>query len=174
MKHEMTFDFENRVDDQLEDIQNKLDRILAIIDKPKVARKVKSDESYLSEVLSTSSFEIWWKLYPKKIAKKKCLSFWITHSLIDIQHTLIADTQNRKANDQQWVDGYAPHALTYLRGERWNDDITPIREKGEPLPRDDNKLMSWAAEHDYPDPYKAETYTAYRGRLQTIHNGAQQ
>jgi hypothetical protein len=87
---------------------------------------------------------------------------------------LIDDVRNRIDNDQQWQDvQFIPNPQTYLNQERWKDQHIPIRQKVEPLPRNDDDLWGWAKGFGYPEPFKAETYTAYRGRLQTIHNGAQ-
>lgn len=152
-------------------IEAKIDRLLAIVDKPKVVRKPKVATE--AEIFNRMSFDCWWDQYPKKRGdKKRCFAIWVKNDLSSLQTTLILDVKNRIANDQQWQDiQYIPNPQTYLNGKLWENALIPIWEKIEPLPRDDNKLMSWAADHDYPGPYKAETYTAYRGRLQAIHNG---
>jgi hypothetical protein len=157
-------------------IEAKLDRLLAIVDKPKVKRKVKSARSLDEVRLDQSAFESWWYLYPvgHKKGKTECFKIWLAKGLTSKQGRLTGDMAHRVKNDGLWLQGIGiPHPKTFLNGERWNDDITPIVQKVEALPRDNTKLMSWAAEHGYPDPFKAETYVAYRGRLQTIHNGAQ-
>jgi hypothetical protein len=161
----MDIDFESRIEDRLADMQSTLDRILAIIDKPKAVRKPKVNTA-------TPEFERWWGLYPKKIGKKKCLALWNVLKLegSTIAMMVIDDTRMRLKCDQQWVDGYAPHPKTYLNGERWCDSVTPIKVAIESLPRNDNDLERWAVEKGYPTPGRAVTYRQYRAQLTRIHN----
>jgi hypothetical protein len=142
-------------------IEAKLDRLLAIVDKPKVKRKPKEYES--------ASFERWWKVYPKKVGKKACLRLWVNRELGQRVERLILDVNNRCMDDSNWQDEqYILNPHTYLFQERWNDDITPIVQKKETVPRNDIDLWPWAKEHGYPDP-GSKTYAQYRQHLQRIH-----
>jgi len=147
---------------QLDLIEGKLDRLLALLDKPKVKRK--ADTKQVSD-----SFDRWWKAYPKKVGNKaKCLSIWRTKGLYDVATMLIRDVKYRLEKDQAWQDRqYIMHPQTYLFGERWNDDIIIIVQKKESLPRNDDGLWPWAKEHGYPDP-GSMNYSQYRHKLQVL------
>ena len=163
----MNIDFESRVENELADIKDTLQTILALMTEKQAApRKPKLN-------LTTAEFERFWGIYPKKIGKKKCLSLWMNGDFKHQVNFLVGDVRTRLEQDQQWIDGYAPNPQTYLNGERWNDDITPIKQEVEALPRNDDDLWNWAKEHGYPNP-GSMTYRQYRHKLQTIHtNGAQ-
>jgi hypothetical protein len=162
----MNIDFESRIEVRLDLMQLTLDRILAIIDKPKAVRKPK-DLPY------SSSFETWWSLYPKghKKGKQECLKIWVSKDLANHKEVLIADIRNRVENDGHWVQGFGiPNPKTFLNNSRWRDDITPIKVAIESLPRNDSDLERWAVEKGYPAPGRAVTYRQYREQLTRIHN----
>lgn len=73
-------------------------------------------------------FNDFWKAYPKKVKKKDAQRVWKTKRLDKQSLIILADIQNRLNNDQRWKDGFIPDPPTYLRGERWNDEIqTPTK-----------------------------------------------
>lgn len=74
-----------------------------------------------------ADFDRFWQVYPKKRKKKTALEIWRRKK--PNADTLIADVENRLANDGQWLDGFVPHPTTYLNGELWNDEIEPRRKK---------------------------------------------
>lgn len=68
------------------------------------------------------SFEDFWTLYPRRVAKKEALKAW--NRIDPSQHTaiLIAVVAWRStwlARDLQ----YTPHPATWLNGERWTDEL---------------------------------------------------
>ena len=69
------------------------------------------------------AFALFWQVYPVKRNKAKAKSIWQRKKLDSIADHLVADVQNRIANDSQWLKGYIPHATTYLNGERWEDEL---------------------------------------------------
>jgi len=73
----------------------------------------------------TKSFDLWWAVYPKKVKKKNALEIWRRKK--PDHTTLIADVENRLANDGKWLEGFIPDPTTYLSGERWEDELTPIK-----------------------------------------------
>jgi hypothetical protein len=139
-------------------IEAKLDRIIAIIDKPKAVRKPKEHASEL--------FEVWWKAYPKgkKKAKKACLSVWVGKCLDRKAEMLMGDLL-RRDRDQQWIDGYAPNALTYLNGSRWLDDITPIKQAQIKIPRGDAEAIVFGIERGIEAKIGESMYD-FRNRLE--------
>ncbi len=72
-------------------------------------------------------FEEFWTAYPKKAKKKESLKIWKARQLDNKADTLIADVENRKANDGRWLEGFVPDPTTYLRNDRWDDELEPRR-----------------------------------------------
>jgi hypothetical protein len=140
-------------------IEAKLDRILAIIDKPKAVRKPKE--------LQSESFERWWKNYPKKVGnKQKCLSIWNRKCLDSRVERLILDVNNRQLVDQAWQDKqFIPNPQTYLNGERWNDDIIPIKQAQIKIPRGDAEAIVFGIERGIEAKIGESMYD-FRNRLE--------
>ena len=72
------------------------------------------------------SFDIWWKLYDKKVGKEKALKFWIKK----LDHSLEEDIMNHtkryvKATDKQ----YRKNPYTYLYNSSWEDEIMNEEEE---------------------------------------------
>lgn len=74
------------------------------------------------------NWEIFWSEYPVKKAKPVAEAKWFR---IDpsLHQKIINDVKTRKASDRQWIDGFIPHPSTYLNQKRWEDEITPVRNK---------------------------------------------
>ena len=101
---------------QLDRIEAKLDTLLAK-KKPKPRKRLTSNPE----------FETWWVIYPKKVDRIGSLRTW---NRIKPDHImLIDDTKMRLKCDNKWIEGYAPNPKTYLNGERWMDELTPIPKK---------------------------------------------
>lgn len=71
-----------------------------------------------------SRFDEWWSHYPKKRGKADAKKAWKTRKLDASADSLIADVQKRQKYDQQWKKGFVPNPGTYLRGERWEDELS--------------------------------------------------
>lgn len=76
-------------------------------------------------------FEKFWELYPFKKKKKSAKQIWIRNNLEEIGNEIIAKLKEQINNDRQWLDGFAPLPDTYLRQERWKDDIELKRKDNE-------------------------------------------
>ncbi len=76
------------------------------------------------------AFAAFWQQHPIKKGKLAAQAAWnrlkANSELID---TIMHDMSNRKQNDRQWVEGFAPHPATYLNGARWTDEIEPLTNK---------------------------------------------
>ena len=73
-----------------------------------------------------TSFDDFWSVYPKKRERKKCAAIWKRRALI------VSDIEARLLNDGKWIeDGgvYVPNPQTYLNGDRWEDDMQPIKSQ---------------------------------------------
>jgi hypothetical protein len=78
-----------------------------------------------SESDARLSFEEFWKVYPKKKDKKKARQIWIKLRYDKIAQRIIADVINRNLNEATWKEEqFIPYASTYLRNERWEDELT--------------------------------------------------
>lgn len=78
---------------------------------------------------NSEAFERWWKTLPseKKVKKRNAYQIWRRKHLDGRADELIADVQNRLANDRRWIEGYIPDPTTYLNQERWNDAVQQPR-----------------------------------------------
>lgn len=68
-------------------------------------------------------FMDWWVKYPKKVKKKESKRVWQAKKLDAQADDLILDIQDRLKDDDRWKRGFIPDPPTYLRGERWNDEL---------------------------------------------------
>jgi hypothetical protein len=69
-------------------------------------------------------FVDWWKVYPKKVKKPEARKVWKAKGLDIKADELIEDVRARLKEDDRWRRGYIPDPTTYLRGERWSDEIS--------------------------------------------------
>jgi hypothetical protein len=72
-------------------------------------------------------FDRFWQLYPRKIAKQKCASWWQRNT--DMVSPVILDGIQRWADYWQQSNTetrYIPHPYTWLTQERWYDDPPPV------------------------------------------------
>lgn len=69
-------------------------------------------------------FEDFWKLYPRKDAKKISHGRW-DNLTIEEQKLVMEDIPKRKLSEAWTKNGglYIPFASTYLNQERWEDSI---------------------------------------------------
>lgn len=66
-------------------------------------------------------FSEFWNLYPKKAEKKKAEDKWNRLSK-ETQELILKDLPRRKLTES-WKKGFILNPMTYLNGERWNDEI---------------------------------------------------
>lgn len=71
-------------------------------------------------------FEDFWNLYPKKKDKKDAKKIWDRLKLWKIAPLIIEKLSLQIEKEEQWKDPqFIPLPSTYLRGSRWEDEITP-------------------------------------------------
>jgi hypothetical protein len=71
-------------------------------------------------------FEQFWKLYPRKIAKADARKAWAQTEKIRPKIAQLLQAVELQCKTEQWMkDGgiYIPYAATWLRGERWEDQV---------------------------------------------------
>lgn len=77
-------------------------------------------------------FAEFWAVYPRREARKQALDVWQRKRLDERADALIADVEKRKREHRPWLEGYVPHAVVYLRNERWDDEIDQSRPRSPP------------------------------------------
>lgn len=89
-----------------------------------------------STKIKTSQFEDFWKMYPKKVDKGKCLSIWkrICSRKKDVPDwDEIKNALNAQIKTKRWADPkFIPNPSTWLNQSRWMDDplqMNPIHKK---------------------------------------------
>jgi len=78
------------------------------------------------------SFETFWSMYPRKIAKGAALKAWLKLTPLDQQLAIDALPNHVKHWElKQTEKDYICHPATWLNGWRWLDeiDLTPKKEK---------------------------------------------
>lgn len=75
--------------------------------------------------INDTSFDQFWNLYPIKKNKIRTKKIWDQRNYGKIADIICLDVERRKLEEAQWKDPqFIPHPDTYLRNERWTDDIT--------------------------------------------------
>lgn len=75
-------------------------------------------------------FSEFWAEYPVKKGKAAAEAKWKARNLDALADRILADVRARKIRDRQWLDGYAPHASTYVNGRGWEDEIEAPKPNG--------------------------------------------
>ncbi|MBN6746880.1 hypothetical protein JKG40_02205, partial [Acidithiobacillus sp. PG05] len=79
-------------------------------------------------VVSAARFGEFYAVYPKKAARAEALKAWKAKKLDRLADVIIADVKRRQVEHRPWLEGFTPNPATYLRGERWTDEIEPVRK----------------------------------------------
>jgi len=116
-------------------------------------------------VRTAARFDEWWDAYGLKKGRKQALKLWKSKKLDGMADELIADAKNRHANDDHWRRGYQPHPTTYLRNERWEDEITKPKPQTNytGLPKNDDACIDYLAKLGIK-PRPGESMRGFRRR----------
>ncbi len=68
-------------------------------------------------------FDEFYSLYPRKAARKDCLVKWIKNGYEEIGETIVSNVKERIKREYTSDKTYILIPLTYLNGERWNDEV---------------------------------------------------
>jgi hypothetical protein len=82
-------------------------------------------------------FARFWAAWPagqRKRGRKMALAAWQALHLEDQADAIVADVERRRDHDDFWLRGYAPMPQTYLRGARWEDELTQAPPQRSPTP----------------------------------------
>jgi hypothetical protein len=69
-------------------------------------------------------FDDFWNLYPRKVGKADARKAWSTAKHLPDLATLRTAIEKQTASEQWRNPKYIPHPSTWIRGERWNDEVT--------------------------------------------------
>ena len=110
-------------------------------------------------------FEKFWKAYPRKVAKAEARKAWSQTSKVRPDLETVLKAIQSACKTEQWMRGsgqFIPHAASWLRGERWEDEhevrlegvvnekpwhetATGIEAKGLELGLTPDQFQSWPA-----------------------------
>ena len=96
--------------------------------KPQLVNQGSLEELSKKNLDINSEFEIFWNVYPRKVAKKAAEAAFAKA----IKHTpfaLILSGAGRYAKDPNRLDAFTAHPATWLNAHRWLDDALPERIK---------------------------------------------
>lgn len=104
--------------------------------------KKHQDSAYVtvSGTSAPSGFDDYWAVVPRKVKRKDAQAVWKRQKLDSLADQIIADVKYRLANDDRWRQGYIPDPPTYLRQERWMDDLVT---NGAGTEQDNTSLKAW-------------------------------
>lgn len=88
-------------------------------------------------------FNDFWKAYPKKIGKAKCLSWFKTHKPKPETVEIMLEKIKEYKQTKQWQnEQYIPHPYTWLNQGRWEDELEIKNENSSEWERIKNKITS--------------------------------
>lgn len=77
-----------------------------------------------SDDAQLSGFDTFWNVYPRKKDKKRTGILWKNMKLDNKLSEIMQSLKKQVTSDPQWQNAqYIPHPSTWLKGERWNDEI---------------------------------------------------
>jgi uncharacterized protein YdaU (DUF1376 family) len=68
-------------------------------------------------------FDIFWKQYPRKVARPNALKSWLKIKPDDVVLKKMLDAINHQQLPSKEIQ-FVPHPATWLNAERWNDEIS--------------------------------------------------
>ena len=81
-------------------------------------------KSGLKTIQGDEKFEMFWKKYPRHIARKNALKAWTKLKVDDVLFEKIMHALEKALVQIQWREKqYIPHPATWLNGERWEDEV---------------------------------------------------
>jgi hypothetical protein len=86
-----------------------------------------SESEFESKSELKQGFERVWVQYPKKADKKKAMDKWLRLTIEE--RILIEKDIPARIKGRKWREGFVENFITYLNGERWNDEIETVEIK---------------------------------------------
>ncbi len=86
-----------------------------------------ADVIQIAPVVDAVTFDDFWLLYPRRVAKLDARKAWARLSSVQCVECLTALVAWRRLWMARGELEFVPHAATWLRGERWEDELpTPV------------------------------------------------
>ena len=85
-----------------------------------------------------TTFDTFWNTYPSKVNKKRCMDLWKKLNPDDDLVQKMLKSIEAWKRTRQWREGYIPYPDTWLRGEKWNDEVPD-----EPKPKSKNPFNNY-------------------------------
>lgn len=70
-----------------------------------------------------TAFDTFWNTYPCKVNKKRCMELWKKLNPSDELVKIMLKSIEAWKRTRQWREGYVPYPDTWLRGEKWFDEV---------------------------------------------------
>ena len=78
----------------------------------------------VEETAAAVSFDDFWRVYPRRVARKDAMKAWARIKAAEYPKILGAVVRARCTDQWQRDDGrFIPYPASYLRGERWTDEL---------------------------------------------------
>ena len=75
-------------------------------------------------VAQSDGFDRFWSVYPRRHAKRDAMKAWAQlNPDPELVETIVEHIQLR-VKSRQWREGFIPLPATFIRGERWEDELT--------------------------------------------------
>lgn len=86
--------------------------------------------------IKANKFEDFWRIYPRKVGKKRALLSWSKNKCDDVADEIISHVTARIVDDQQWQDSqFIPHPTTFINGELWQDEYLKMGDTKHDAPK---------------------------------------
>jgi len=92
-------------------LKSDADQILTNNHKP-----INNNQEYIDR------FDIFWKQYPRKVAKPNALKFWLKIKPDDVVLKKMLDAINQQGLSSKEIQ-FVPHPATWLNAKRWEDEV---------------------------------------------------
>jgi len=80
--------------------------------------------------MEENDFDRFWKVYPRKIGKGQARKAWKQMDGLRPPVDVLIAAVSAQSGSEQWEEWkYIPHPATWLRGERWDDELPPAPPK---------------------------------------------
>lgn len=81
-------------------------------------------------------FDTFWNAYPRKAAKKDAAKAWAKLNPSPELVLTILEALKLQRQQESWLKAngaYIPYAATYIRGERWEDEVIGVKASDDPF-----------------------------------------
>jgi len=94
-------------------------------------------------------FDKFYEAFPKKVNRKKALASWLRLKPNDDLYSTITGNVKNRINLGDWNiedKKFIPGPDVFLNGEKWEDEIIPVKQKENPNDKNTSRPSSWSRE----------------------------